>query len=126
MEARVAGPLGPPRAHAGQGLVRAPSVVLAMATRPAPYARPKAAATAAVTAPCRDREYPPTREALVEVAPARRAEVAEVAAGPGRPVTGVAEVHAAVMRRVDGGAWRLPSFATNGDRRLFKQQVAVY
>ena len=126
MEARVAGPLGPPRAHSGQGLVRAPSVVLAMATRPAPYARPKAAATAAVTAPCRDREYPPTREALVEVAPARRAEVAEVAAGPGRPVTGVAEVHAAVMRRVDGGVWRLPSFATNGDRRLFKQQVAVY
>ena len=100
--------------------------MLAMATRPAPYARPKAAATAAVTAPCRDRGYPPTREALVEVAPARRAEVAEVAAGPGRPVTGVAEVHAAVMRRVDGGVWRLPSFATNGDRRLFKQQVAVY
>ena len=127
MEARVAGPLGPPRAHSGQGLVRAPSVVLAMATLPAPYARPKAAATAAVTAPRMERLVsPPTRKAVVKVAPARRAEVAEVAAGPGRPVTGVAEVHAAVMRRVDGGVWRLPSLATNGDRRLFKQQVAVY
>ena len=48
------------------------------------------------------------------------------AVGPSRPVTGVAEVHEAVLRRVDGGVWRLPVFATNGDRRLFKQQVAVY
>jgi hypothetical protein len=48
------------------------------------------------------------------------------AVGPARPVTGVVEVHEAVLRRVDGGVWRLPVFATNGDRRLFQQQVAVY
>ena len=53
--------------------------------------------------------------------------MAAVRAGePGGPVTGVADVHAAVLRRVDGGVWRLPTFATNGERRMFKQQVAVY
>jgi hypothetical protein len=50
----------------------------------------------------------------------------EVAGVPNRPITGVAEVLAAVMRRVDGNVWRLPAFATHGDRRLFKQQVAVF
>ena len=116
MVTRVAGPSGPPRTHSGQNLVRAPSLVLTTVTRPAPYARPKAATAAAEVAPRVARVSPPTRKAVVEVVPARRAEVTALRADePGRPVTGVAEVHAAVLRRVDGGVWRLPTFATNGD-----------
>ena len=105
--ARVAGPLGPPRTGSGHNLVRAPSLVLTTVTRPAPYARPAAATATAAMASRVARVSPPTRTAVVEVAPARRAEVAALRTeGPARPVTGVAEVHAAALRRVDGGVWR--------------------
>ena len=123
-EARVAGPLGPPRTLSGQKLVRAPPRVLAPSRRVSPYARPASAAIAVAPAGHPRKPSPPAPRAAVEVAPGRRP--VEVAGAPSRPITGVAEVLAAVMRRVDGNVWRLPAFATHGDRRLFKQQVAVF
>ena len=42
------------------------------------------------------------------------------------PVQGVAAVERAVLRRVYGGVWALPEFASNGDRRLFHQQRHVH
>ena len=123
-EARVAGPLGPPRTLSGQKLVRAPPRVLAPSRRVSPYARPASAAIAGAPAGHPRKISPPAPRAAVEVAPGRRP--VEVAGAPNRPITGVAEVLAAVMRRVDGNVWRLPAFATHGDRRLFKQQVAVF
>jgi len=57
----------------------------------------------------------------------------EVPERPGRmatdptegPVHGRTAVMRAVAHRVDGGVWRMPAFATNADRRLFRQQVHV-
>ena len=42
------------------------------------------------------------------------------------PVSGREAVDRAVRRRFFGGVWALPAFATNGDRRRFKQQLKIY
>ena len=44
---------------------------------------------------------------------------------PIEPVSGRAAVAAAVQYRKLSGTWRLPAFATNGDRRLFHKLTKV-
>ena len=54
-----------------------------------------------------------------------RAAIAAACEPPSREISGRDEVLAAVEHHRRSGAWRLPAFATNFDRRLFKRLRAV-
>ena len=106
-------------------LQQAPPAVVPAARPAVPSARPVAWPAVALAPPrlppaslVRTSEPPPPP---IRKSAERREQPAET-----RPVSGPVAVHEAVLRRVRDGVWRLPPFATNGDRRLFKQQVAVY
>ena len=78
---------------------------------------PRAAPAGSMTSAVRG---PPTFPGRTEAAPAPSGPPAEAG-----PIRGRAAVERAVLRRLDHGVWRLPEFASNGDRRLFRQQLKV-
>ena len=101
------------------------------ATAPAPRKRPRPAPTYGGPGAALKMPKPAPLGRLVRMqVPVAYAEPLMMLGVPGgtapiEPVSGRAAVAAAVQHRKLSGTWRLPAFATGGDRRLFHKLTRV-